>query len=173
MPLVGKTFLALIAACLLATAGPPPALKSSFKGIFLVGAALNRSQFTEANARGAALVKTQFNTITPENVLKWEPVHPTLDRYSFEDADRYVAFGEKNHMFIVGHTLVWHNQTPKWVFQDNQGNPISRDALLQRMHDHIRTVVGRYKGRIKGWDVINEAVNEDGSLRQTPLRDQA
>ena len=168
MPLVGKTFLALIAACLLATAGPPPALKSSFKGIFLVGAALNRSQFTEENARGAALVKTQFNTITPENVLKWEPVHPAPDRYAFEDPDRYVAFGEKNQMFIVGHTLVWHNQTPKWVFQDNQGNPIGRDALLRRMRDHIRTVVGRYKGRIKGWDVINEAVNEDGSLRQTP-----
>jgi endo-1,4-beta-xylanase len=168
MPLVGKTFLALITACLLVIAAPQATLKDSFKGMFLVGAALNRSHFTEENARGAALVKAQFNTISPENVLKWEPVHPALDRYSFEDADRYVAFGEKNHMFIVGHTLVWHNQTPKWVFQDAQGNPISRDALLRRMHDHIRTVVGRYKGRINGWDVINEAVNEDGSLRQTP-----
>jgi endo-1,4-beta-xylanase len=145
-----------------------PRLKTRSKAYFWFRAALNRAHFTEEEACGAALVKAQFNTITPENVLKWEPVHPALDRYSFEDADRYVAFGEKNHMFTIGHTLVWHNQTPKWVFQDNQGNPIVRDALLQRMRDHIRTVVGRYKGRIKGWDVVNEAVNEDGSLRQTP-----
>ena len=71
-------------------------------------------------------------------------------------------------MFIIGHTLVWHSQTPKWVFQDSSGNPLSRQALLKRMHDHIHTVVGRYKGKIKGWDVVNEALNEDGSLRQSP-----
>ena len=61
-------------------------------------------------------------------------------------------------MFIVGHTLVWHSQTPRWVFEDAQGQPLTRDALLARMHDHIQTVVGRYKGRIKGWDVVNEAL---------------
>jgi len=71
-------------------------------------------------------------------------------------------------MFIVGHCLVWHSQTPRWVFQDDQGNPLTRDALLERMHDHIRTVVGRYKGRIGGWDVVNEALNEDGTMRQSP-----
>jgi endo-1,4-beta-xylanase len=78
-----------------------------------------------------------------------------------------VAFGEKHKMFIVGHCLVWHSQTPRWVFQDDKGEPLTREALLERMHDHIRTVVGRYKGRIGGWDVVNEALNEDGSMRQS------
>ncbi len=79
-----------------------------------------------------------------------------------------VAFGERSGMFIVGHTLVWHKQTPQWVFQDSSGNAVSRDTLLARLRDHIHTVVGRYRGRIKGWDVVNEALNDDGTLRQTP-----
>ena len=132
-----------------------------------MGAALNPAQFTEEDARGAMLVKAQFDAITPENVLKWERVHPQTNSYSFELPDRYVSFGEKNHMFIVGHTLVWHNQVPAWVFQGENGNPTDREALLKRMSDHIHTVVGRYQGRINGWDVVNEALEEDGTLRQT------
>ena len=143
-------------------------LKEAYKNCFLVGAAVNPAVVSERDVRDTAIVKAQFDTISPENVLKWERVHPEPDRYNFGPADKYVAFGEKNHMFIVGHTLVWHNQTPKWVFQDAQGNPLTRDALLKRLHDHIATVVGRYKGRINGWDVVNEALDEDGSLRQTP-----
>lgn len=145
-----------------------PSLKNTFKDSFLVGAALNPAQFTEEDARTAALVKAQFNAITPENVLKWERVHPEPDSYNFELPDRYVSFGEANHMFIVGHTLVWHNQVPAWVFQDENGKPADREALLKRMSDHIHTVVGRYQGRINGWDVVNEALEEDGTLRQTP-----
>ena len=145
-----------------------PSLKDAFKDAFLIGAALNEAQFSEQDTRGVAIVKAQFNSITPENVLKWESVHPRPDKCDFAAPDRYVEFGEKNHMFIVGHTLVWHNQTPKWVFEDEKGNPLSRDVLLKRMRDHILSVVGRYKGRIKGWDVVNEALNEDGTLRQTP-----
>jgi endo-1,4-beta-xylanase len=158
----------LLTAGLLTSAQAPPTLKDAFKSSFLIGAALNPAQFTEEDARGAALVKAQFDSITPENVLKWEKVHPELDRYDFALPDKYVAFGEKNHMFIVGHTLVWHNQTPAWVFQDEKGNPADRETLLKRLRDHIRTVVGRYKGRINGWDVVNEALDEDGTLRQTP-----
>jgi endo-1,4-beta-xylanase len=70
-------------------------------------------------------------------------------------------------MVIIGHTLVWHSQTPQWVFEDDSGKPVDRDTLLKRMHAHISTVVGRYKGRIKGWDVVNEALNEDGTLRDS------
>lgn len=143
-------------------------LKDAYAGRFLVGAALNEAQFTERDTRGAATVKSQFNTITPENVLKWQSVHPRLGEYDFAAPDQFVAFGERNGMFIVGHTLVWHQQTPRWVFQDVSGNRVSRDTLLARLRDHIHTVVGRYKGRIKGWDVVNEAVDEDGALRQTP-----
>ena len=151
-----------------ADVGPATTLKDAFRGAFRVGAALNANQFSERDARAAALVKTQFNTITPENVLKWESVHPQPGKYDFGAPDQYVAFGEKNGMFVVGHTLVWHNQTPRWVFQDAAGKPVTRDTLLARMRDHIHTVVGRYKGRIKGWDVVNEALDEDGSLRRSP-----
>ena len=147
-----------------------PALQDAFKDDFLIGAALNPGQFTESNPREANLVKQQFNSTTPENCLKWASVHPAPGRYDFTLSDQYVDFGVKNHLFIIGHTLVWHNQTPDWVFQDAQGQPLTRDALLARMHDHIATVVGRYRGRIKGWDVVNEAVNEDGTMRESKWR---
>jgi endo-1,4-beta-xylanase len=145
-------------------------LMGAFQKDFLIGAALNPAQFGESNAVEAVLVKQQFNTISPENVLKWEKIHPELNRYDFAPADRYVAFGETNGMFIIGHTLVWHSQTPDWVFQDAHGQPVSRDVLLARMREHIFTVMGRYQGRIKGWDVVNEALNEDGTLRDSPWR---
>jgi endo-1,4-beta-xylanase len=145
-----------------------PALKDAFKSDFLVGAALNPGQFTEENPAEAALVKQQFNTITPENALKWSSVHPALNRFDFTLADRYVEFGVKNKMTIIGHNLIWHQQTPESVFQDEKGNPVDRDTLLARMHEHILTVVGRYQGKIHGWDVVNEALNDDGTMRRSP-----
>ncbi|MGA3285780.1 MAG: endo-1,4-beta-xylanase [Verrucomicrobiota bacterium] len=145
-----------------------PALKDAFKNDFLIGTALNESQFTGENPKETALIKAQFNSISPENVLKWEAVHPQPGAYNFAPADRYVEFGVENHMFIVGHTLIWHNQTPKWVFQDNKGNLVDRNTLLARMREHIFTIVGRYRGKIGGWDVVNEALDEDGQLRQSP-----
>jgi len=153
----------------LATSGfAQTTLKAAFKNDFLIGAALNEAEFTGQNTNAVALVKAQFNTISPENALKWEAVHPKPDQYNFGPADQYVEFGQKNGMFVIGHNLVWHSQTPKWVFQDEKGNPVDRDTLLARMSNHISTVVGRYKGKIGGWDVVNEALNEDGSLRESP-----
>jgi endo-1,4-beta-xylanase len=147
-------------------------LKDTFKNFFRIGAALNPGHFTETDEIGSTLVKRHFNAITPENDMKWERIHPRPDAgpagYSFENADKYVAFGEKNRMFIVGHCLIWHSQVPRWVFQDTEGKPLDRLELLQRMRDHILTVVGRYKGRVNGWDVVNEALNEDGTLRKSP-----
>lgn len=142
-------------------------LKDAFQGMFRIGAALNQSQFEEKDARAAGIVPVQFNTISPENVLKWEVVHPRADGYNFGPADAYVAYGDKYKMFTIGHCLVWHSQVPRWVFQDDKGAPLTRDALLARMKEHITTVVGRYKGRIAGWDVVNEALNEDGTLRKS------
>lgn len=165
-----KTAIFLILYCLLSGAAPlnaQPALKDAFRKYFLVGASLNRRQFTGEDQAAAALVVKQFNTISPENVLKWGSVHPAENRYDFADADRYVEFGVKNKMFVIGHTLVWHNQTPEWVFEDSAGRPATRELLLARMREHIRTVVGHYKGKIKGWDVVNEALSEDGTLRPT------
>jgi endo-1,4-beta-xylanase len=157
-----------VAICLSAAAAAQPALKDVFKPYFRIGAAINRGHYFETDPAGAALVKAQFNTTTPENDMKWENIHPQPDKFNFEPPDRYVEFGEKNGMFIVGHCLIWHSQTPKWVFQDADGNPLTREALLKRMRDHIFTIVGRYRGRVNGWDVVNEALNEDGTMRQSP-----
>ncbi len=146
----------------------PPTLKAAYEGAFLIGAAVNTNVVTERDAQGAALVRAHFNSITAENALKWESVHPGPGVYDFEAGDRYVAFAEQNGMFPIGHVLVWHNQTPRWVFEDANGAPVGRDTLLARMREHIHTVVGRYRGRIRGWDVVNEAVAEDGTPRRSP-----
>jgi endo-1,4-beta-xylanase len=148
--------------------GDETSLKEAFGGQFLIGTALNADQIYGYDRNGIDLTIHHFNAITPENVTKWALIHPYPDEYDFDAADRFVEFGEKHNMFMVGHTLVWHSQTPRWVFEDENGNPLGRDALLERMRDHIHTVVGRYKGRIHGWDVVNEALNEDGSLRESP-----
>jgi endo-1,4-beta-xylanase len=157
----------LLAASLAVAAQSPATLKDAYKGAFHVGVAINFAQITGADAVGDALIARQFDSISPENALKWVIVHPRQGTYSFDLADKYVAFGEKNHMFIVGHNLVWHNQVPAWVFQDEQGKQVTREVLLQRMHEHIATVVGRYKGRIQSWDVVNEALADDGTLRKS------
>lgn len=158
---------ALVVAVAVTETRAPGTLKDAYRGAFMIGAAVNVAQFTGQDSGGAALVQTQFNSITPENVLKWENVHPRPDGYAFELPDQYVEFGEQNRMFIVGHCLVWHSQVPAWVFRDERGNLVDRQVLLKRMSDHIHTVVGRYKGRLKSWDVVNEALNEDGTLRQS------
>jgi len=147
---------------------PHQSLKEAYKNDFLIGVALNGREFTEEDGRAAAIVRSQFNAISPENALKWQSVHPRPDTYDFSMSDRYVEFGEKNQMAVIGHNLVWHHQTPQWVFQGDRGEPASREVLLDRMRDHIHTVVGRFKGRIKGWDVVNEALNADGTLRDSP-----
>ena len=152
---------------LVATAQTPASLKDAYKGSFVIGAAINTAQITGQDSRGDAIIEAQFSTISPENALKWDRIHPKPDTYDFTLADQYVALGEKHHMFIVGHCLVWHNQVPAWVFHNEKGELVDRDTLLKRMHDHIATVVGRYKGRIQSWDVVNEALNEDGTLRQS------
>ncbi len=169
--MLNRSLIALVAAGALnlgIAAQAPLSLKDAYRGDFLIGVAINSAQATGKDSRGDAIIDAQFNSISPENALKWENVHPQPDAYDFDLPDQYVAFGEKHHMFIVGHCLVWHSQIPSWVFQDSKGNALSREALLKRMHDHIQTVVGRYKGRIQAWDVVNEAINEDGTMRQSP-----
>ena len=101
----------------------------------------------------------QFNSITPENCMKPAFIQPKEDIFTFEEADKMMAFAEQNNLEVVGHTLVWKNATPSWFFLDDKGNKVSREVLIQRLKKHIRTVVGRYKGRVKYWDVVNEAVH--------------
>jgi endo-1,4-beta-xylanase len=147
------------------------ALKDLMPKGMVIGVAINQRQSDGADAAAVGIITTQFNQVTPENLLKFQSVHPAADRYTFDAQDRYVQFGVDRKMQVVGHTLVWHNQTGTWVFQGPEGKPADRETLLARMRDHIQTVVGRYKGRIHGWDVVNEAIDEDGSLRKTPWRD--
>jgi len=146
-----------------------PVLKDIFGEDFLVGTALGTHQVVGEEPEALELAARQFNTITPENLLKWSEVHPEPERYNFEPADQYVDFGEKHKMFIVGHTLVWHNQTPRWAFEGIEGKPLDRETALARIKQHIETVVGRYKGRIHAWDVVNEAIDDNGKFRSGPV----
>ena len=146
---------------------PLETLKEAYEGISLMGTALNTWQIMGKDPQSIALAQEQYNSITAENVMKWEKVHPEKGVYDFKMADAFVEFGEKNNMAIIGHTLVWHSQTPKWVFEDEQGGLADPDTLLKRLKDHIFTVAGRYQGRIHGWDVVNETFNDDGTFRQS------
>jgi endo-1,4-beta-xylanase len=159
---------ASLLAAVTAAAAEPPALKSLAPPGLRIGVALNRAQSDGKDEAGLAIAVRHFNSITPENLLKWEAVHPEPDRYDFGPADRYVELGRSHGMFVVGHVLLWHQQTPAWVFAGEGGKKADRDTLLARLRSHIATVVGRYRGRIGGWDVVNEALEEDGTLRKTP-----
>lgn len=146
-----------------------PTLKEALAGKFYIGTALNEDQITGADTLGLALLTKHFNAITAENCMKSETIHPGVDRYDFDLPDQFVALGESNDMHIVGHTLIWHSQAPDWFFVDDQGREVAPEVLKERMKEHITTVVGRYKGRIHGWDVVNEALLEDGSYRPSPF----
>lgn len=101
--------------------------------------------------------------------MKWMHIHPRESEYNFEHADKLVQMGEANNMFLVGHTLVWHSQLAPWVLKTDDGGVVDSATLMNRIRDHIHAIVGRYRGKIKGWDVVNEALAEDGSLRKSPF----
>jgi endo-1,4-beta-xylanase len=142
-------------------------LKDAYKGAFKIGCSVNDAIVRGSDSISRRLVLQQFNTITPENVLKAETVHPRPDVWNFGAADAFAKMGEDNHLFVVGHTLIWHNQTPDWFFKDEQGKPKSHDAMVEQMRSYIATVVGRYKNRINAWDVVNEQIDENGAYRST------
>ncbi|GAB2483440.1 endo-1,4-beta-xylanase [Algoriphagus taiwanensis] len=142
-------------------------LKDHFESDFFIGAALNMRQVNGTEKGADSLLLMHFSSITSENGLKWGPVQPKQGEYRFDFGDAFVEMGEKMGAFIVGHTLVWHQLTPEWVFQDGEGRFLDRENLLNRMEGHISTLVGRYKGRIHAWDVVNEAFEDDGSWRKT------
>jgi endo-1,4-beta-xylanase len=150
------------------TEGRQTSLKQAFADAFLVGTALSRAQILGEEPATLELVKQQFNSLTAENEMKWERIEPLEGQFDWEAPDALVAFAEANGMALAGHVLVWHSQIPDWVFQDATGEPASREVLLARMENHINAVVGRYRGKVKYWEVVNEALNDDGTLRQTP-----
>lgn len=160
-------------AILLLTAAPSLAgnnvtLKEALGKYFLFGAAIDTTVTRGHNPEVANIVTTHFNSVVAENCMKGEELRPSEDVFFWDDADKFMAFAEQNNLAVTGHCLVWHSQPPKWMFTDKEGKTVSRYVLIDRMYHHITTVMQRYKGRIKGWDVVNEAVNDDGTMRETP-----
>ncbi|HRR93492.1 MAG TPA: endo-1,4-beta-xylanase, partial [Bacteroidales bacterium] len=192
---------------------PPKALKEAFAGKFLIGAANDLTSISDAEA---ANIKMHYDIITPENCMKPQPIHPTVDTYNFVTADAMVDWCQKNGLKVWGHTLAWHSQSPQWFFQEDPnataaarpaaqpanpqaaqaappaaganpagqprqgaqgfggrgitGPPASKEVILERLKSHIMTVVGRYKGRIMGWDVFNESIADGGDGTTENLR---
>ncbi|WP_139263239.1 endo-1,4-beta-xylanase [Flammeovirga pacifica] len=142
-------------------------LKEVYKDKFLLGTALHVQHTNGLRKESSVVVEQQFNSIVAENCMKPEELHPSEDEYDFTDADVFVQYGEKHNMFIVGHTLIWHSQVPEWFFLNDKGEQCSREELINRMRDHIYTVVGRYKGRVQAWDVVNEAIDDIEGLRKS------
>lgn len=134
-----------------------PALHEAYADMFRIGAAVN----THTLQQEGKLIARHFNSLTAENQMKFGELHPEEGRYDFAAADEIADFAVRHEMGLRGHTLVWHNQTSDWVFRDPAtGEPASRELLLERLKSHIDTVVGRYKGKIYAWDVVNEAIED-------------
>ena len=124
----------------------------------------------ELSGPDSALILQQFNSLTPENSMKMGPIHPEENRYNWKAADSIVAFAQAHGLRVRGHNLCWHENTPAWLFKDAQGGQVTKEVLLQRLKDHITTVVSRYKGKVYAWDVVNEAIDDDSTkfLRNSP-----
>ena len=145
----------------------PTTLKEGLNRHFHIGTALNHHHLHGTDTKGLEIVKEQFSAIVAENCMKSMYLQPREGEFFFGDADKFVEFGERNSMHITGHTLIWHSQAPGWFFTTDAGNDVSPEVLKERMRDHIHTVVTRYKGRVKGWDVVNEAILDNGEYRDS------
>ena len=145
-----------------------PSFQSTLGKHFLIGVAVDTRLPAGQDPAAEAIVKEQFNQVVAENCMKGEENHPEVNRFDFTDGDKLVDWAERNGKTVIGHCLVWHSQPPKWMFTDANGKTVSREVLIGRMYNHIMTVVTHYKGKIKGWDVVNEAFEDDGSYRKSP-----
>ena len=143
-----------------------PSLKQVFNSKFKIGVALNKNQIRQRQQKENELIKREFSSLTAENVMKWEEIHPKKDRYNFKTPDLLVSLSQDNNQDLIGHTLVWHNQIPEWVTREGDGSLLDKNTLFRNITDHITAVAGRYLGKIKGWDVVNEAILDDGSYRE-------
>jgi endo-1,4-beta-xylanase len=163
-----ELFIACIGLLMLSCAGSKKltsdgtTLKDTFKNDFLIGTALNTAQIEEKEPNAAALVPQQFNAITPENIMKCVIIHPEWNRYDFTLADKMVEYGKKNNINVFGHTLIWHSQLAPFVSKIS-----TIDSFKLFFANHITTIASRYDGKIKGWDVVNEALEENGTMRKS------
>jgi GH35 family endo-1,4-beta-xylanase len=138
-------------------AAEAPSLKDAYKNAFLIGSALDFRRADEFDATELGIIKSQFNVLTPENSMKPASVHPQENTWNWTQPEALVKFCGENNMKTVGHCLAWHQQTNPWFFQN-----ANRELALQRLKDHILTLVGHFKGKLFGWDVVNEAINDGG-----------
>jgi len=145
-------------------------LAQSYAKLFKIGVAINGSVYANRDPAAAALVAAQFNRVTPENELKWQSLERQPGVLDFAQADAFVAYAEQHGMEIHGHALVWHHQVPAWVFQNAAGGQATREQLLERLDQHMSALAQHFGSRVQYWDVVNEALNDDGSLRDTPWR---
>lgn len=155
------------AALLLSPAFSQKTLKGAYADAFKMGCAVNSQIVNWRDSRSAQIILQQFNAISPENDLKPEVIHPTPDRWNFQPGDRYVQFAQENGLWALGHTLVWHNQTPDFFFNHADGTPKSHDEMVETMRSYIEAVAGHFSGKINAWDVVNEIIDNDGSYRKT------
>lgn len=132
-----------------------------------MGTAINADIAMGKDPQTSSIVARHFNTITPENAMKAEVINPQPGVYDFGPADAIVGFAEQYDLFLVGHTLAWHNQTPDWFFHNADGQPNTPEQQIERLENHIQAVAGRYAGRVQAWDVVNEVIDNDGSYRPT------
>lgn len=146
----------------IAAQGKLPSLKKLFKNDFTIGTALNTTQIEEKDAKAAALIAQEFNTATPENIMKAEIIHPQWDTYNFELADKMLAYCKKNKIDVNAHTLIWHSQLPRFAYAIQ-----STDSFKTFFTNHITTIASRYDKKVYSWDVVNEALNEDGIMRNS------
>jgi len=153
-----------------ATAPNTATLRQAAPAGLQIGAAIMSSAIDDPKL--AKLIAAQFNSLTGENEFKPSSLQHEPGNFTFERADRIVAFAQQHDMKVIGHTLVWHHQSPRWMFQDQAGNPLPRQQALANLRDHITTVVRHFKGKVHGWDVVNEAISDRGEeyLRDTPAR---
>lgn len=145
-------------------------LHHAFAPYFLLGTALNAPQISGDERSIQPLLAQHFNSLTAANLMKWENIEPKEGQFDFSGSDALLQLAKAQGSVVIGHTLLWHQQTPAWVFLGPDGQPASKALLTKRLTRHIQTIVGRYRGQIKGWDVVNEALNEDGSLRNSEWR---
>ena len=150
-----------------------PMLKDIYAKDFLIGTAIDFRRPNEFNDKELHIIRSQFNVVTPENSMKPINIHPAEDRWNWAGADALVSFCQENGIQVVGHTLVWHAQTPGWFFRDENGEPVSREQAIARLKEHIQTEVGHFKGKIKGWDVINEVIDDSPNGNSENLRQSA
>lgn len=159
----------LLSACAKTEEKAIPTVKDHFKDSFLIGAAIPVSQVRGFDPKADSITTLHFNSVVAENCMKNEVIHPQEGVYFWDDADKFIKYGEDRDMTIIGHCLIWHSQLAPWFPLDSAGNYVSPEVLKERMKDHISTVVGRYKGKVHGWDVVNEAILDNGEYRKSPF----